>query len=409
MTDILVEGADLDALELALGGAIVPRLLGAAEGDTLHDGERTPLAVVTAAGLVPERPLARVAGPLGDPALRRAPAAVRAALDGRERAVLVDDLPSRADAALLAGLGGPLVLVVAAGRAAAGATALLRATRGLLAADAAGPDAAGPDAAVSDAVVLAVPISPGAPDGVLAQPSLEEALAGYGLRGLSRLTELRPASAVAPLATLAAEWRERVDAVYPPASAAELAGIGLRDTGRRRGAAVLFSGLSGSGKSTVANAVAAALRERGDTPVVLLDGDEVRQLLSRGLGFDAASRALNVQRIGYVASIVAGCGGIALAAPIAPFADGRRELRERVEAQGIFVLVHVATPLAVCEARDRKGLYRAARRGEVAEFTGISSPYETPDDADLVIDTSVEPLETSVERVLAALEARGIA
>jgi sulfate adenylyltransferase len=123
------------------------------------------------------------------------------------------------------------------------------------------------------------------------------------------------------------------------------------------------------------------------------------------LGFDRASRELNVERIGYVASLVAHHGGIALAAPIAPFASGRARVRELAEAAGAaFVLVHVSTPLEVCEARDRKGLYAKARRGEIPDFTGISSPYEAPDDADLVVDTSVTDVPDAVAAVRAALE-----
>ena len=118
--------------------------------------------------------------------------------------------------------------------------------------------------------------------------------------------------------------------------------------------------------------------------MTLLDGDEVRQVLSAGLGYDAASRAANIERIAYVAALVAEHGGIAIAAPIAPFAAGRQHARELAERHGAFLLVHVSTPLAVCEARDRKGLYARARAGEIADFTGISSPYEVPDDADVV-------------------------
>ncbi len=143
-----------------------------------------------------------------------------------------------------------------------------------------------------------------------------------------------------------------------------------------------------------------------DREVTLLDGDEVRQHLSAGLGFDAVSRERNVERIGWVAALVARHGGIAVAAPIAPFAASRARVREMAEAQGAFVLVWISTPLAVCEARDRKGLYARARAGEVPEFTGISSPYEAPVDADLVIDTTVTGVEEAVAQVRAALEAR---
>ncbi len=140
--------------------------------------------------------------------------------------------------------------------------------------------------------------------------------------------------------------------------------------------------------------------------MTLLDGDEVRQVLSAGLGYDAASRAANIERIAYVAALVAAHGGIAIAAPIAPFAAGRQHARELAERHGAFVLVHVSTPLAVCEARDRKGLYARARAGEIADFTGVSSPYEAPDDADVVIDTTTVEVGEAVDRVRAALAAK---
>jgi bifunctional enzyme CysN/CysC len=171
------------------------------------------------------------------------------------------------------------------------------------------------------------------------------------------------------------------------------------------GATIWMTGLSGSGKSTIARALAEDLADRGRR-VTLLDGDEVRQHLSAELGFDAASRERNVERIGWVAARLAGHGGIAIAAPIAPFAASRARVRQLAEAEGAFLLVWVSTPLSVCEARDRKGLYARARTGEVADFTGISSPYEPPTDADIVIDTSVTGVEDAVATIRGALEAR---
>jgi len=167
----------------------------------------------------------------------------------------------------------------------------------------------------------------------------------------------------------------------------------------RRGLAIMFTGLSGSGKSTIARALVEALVEDGSRAITLLDGDVVRHLLSAGLGFSRADRDLNVRRIGFVAAEIARHGGIAVCAPIAPFAKTRREVREMVSEHGDFVLVHVATPLEECERRDRKGLYARARAGEIPEFTGISSPYEEPDDADLVIDTSSMTIAAAVEEV----------
>ena len=179
--------------------------------------------------------------------------------------------------------------------------------------------------------------------------------------------------------------------------------------GKLGGATVWFTGLSGSGKSTIARSLVAELEDAGSQPVTLLDGDEVRQHLSAELGFDMASRERNVERIGWVAALVARHGGIAVAAPIAPFAASRAKVRAMAEAAGgAFLLAWISTPLEVCEARDRKGLYARARAGEVQEFTGISSPYEEPADADLVIDTATTSVEAAVslvrDRLLAALE-----
>jgi sulfate adenylyltransferase len=156
-----------------------------------------------------------------------------------------------------------------------------------------------------------------------------------------------------------------------------------------RGVVVLLSGLSGSGKSTIAKALRAELCEVGDREITLLDGDLVRQHLSSELGFSREHRDLNVRRIGFVASEIARHGGIAICAPIAPYDDTRRAIRALVErAGGGFVLVHVATPLEVCESRDVKGLYARARTGELTGFTGIDDPYQPPGDAEVTIDTS---------------------
>ena len=170
-----------------------------------------------------------------------------------------------------------------------------------------------------------------------------------------------------------------------------------------RGLVVFFTGLSGSGKSTVARDLRDALLERGDRTVSLLDGDLVRRLLSAGLTFSREDRDLNIARIGYVATEVARHGGIAICAPIAPYAAARAAVRSMVSEVGDFVLVHVSTPLAVCEARDRKGLYAKARAGVIGSFTGISDPYEEPEDADLVLDTSLVSRRDAVAAVLAHL------
>ncbi|MCW2887671.1 MAG: adenylylsulfate kinase [Streptosporangiaceae bacterium] len=191
----------------------------------------------------------------------------------------------------------------------------------------------------------------------------------------------------------------------PPAVAAELGAA--RPPRLRRGVTVFFTGLSGSGKSTVARGLADALVERGGRTISLLDGDVVRRLLSAGLTFSRADRDLNIRRIGYVAAEVTRHGGLAICAPIAPYAATRAEVRRMVSEVGDFVLIHVATPLAECERRDRKGLYAKARAGLIPEFTGISDPYEEPGDADLVLDTSRLAPEAAVDAVLELLAAGG--
>ncbi len=156
----------------------------------------------------------------------------------------------------------------------------------------------------------------------------------------------------------------------------------------RQGCTLFFTGLSGAGKSTIAIALRALLGERTARRVTVLDGDIVRRHLSSELGFSRRDRDLNIRRIGFVASEITRHGGIAICAPIAPYDAVRREVRAMVEPHGGFVLVHVATPLDVCEARDRKGLYARARAGTLPAFTGISDPYEAPTDAEIVLDAS---------------------
>jgi sulfate adenylyltransferase len=187
----------------------------------------------------------------------------------------------------------------------------------------------------------------------------------------------------------------------PPAVAAELRRA--RPPRSERGLVVFLTGLSGSGKSTIARALRDSLLERGDRSVSLLDGDLVRQLLSAGLTFSRADRDLNIARIGFVAAEVARHGGIAICAPIAPYAAARAQVRSMVMEAGDFLLVHVATPVEVCEARDRKGLYAKARAGLIDHFTGVSDPYEEPKDADLVLDTSTMTRQEALDAVLRLL------
>jgi sulfate adenylyltransferase len=191
----------------------------------------------------------------------------------------------------------------------------------------------------------------------------------------------------------------------PPAVAAELRRS--YPPRSRQGVTVFFTGLSGSGKSTIASALLVKLLEIGGRPVTLLDGDIVRKHLSSELGFSKEHRDLNIQRIGFVAAEITRNGGIAVCAPIAPYDATRREVRRMVEVGGGFVLVHVATPLEVCEARDRKGLYAKARAGVLKEFTGISDPYEAPGDADVVIDTTSITPEEAAQDVILHLEREG--
>jgi sulfate adenylyltransferase len=191
----------------------------------------------------------------------------------------------------------------------------------------------------------------------------------------------------------------------PPAVARELRRA--RPPRAERGFVLFLTGLSGSGKSTIARNLRDALAERGDRKVSLLDGDLVRQLLSAGLTFSRADRDLNIVRIGFVAAEIARHGGIAICAPIAPYARAREQVREMVSEVGDFLLIHVATPLEVCEARDRKGLYAKARAGQIKHFTGISDPYEEPTDADLTIDTSTMTREQATDAVLGLLTAGG--
>ena len=173
----------------------------------------------------------------------------------------------------------------------------------------------------------------------------------------------------------------------------------------QQGTVVWFTGLSGSGKSTVAHALEKRLIESG-RPAFVLDGDNVRDGLNRDLGFSAADREENIRRIGEVAALFADAGLIAIVAFISPYRADRQRARQAA-GDTRFLEVFLDTPLAVCEERDPKGLYRKARAGQLADFTGISAPYEKPDDAELVIDTATTGVDAAVERVLEQLVRRG--
>jgi sulfate adenylyltransferase len=176
---------------------------------------------------------------------------------------------------------------------------------------------------------------------------------------------------------------------------------------RRQGFTVFFTGLSGAGKSTIANVLLVKLLEMGGRPVTLLDGDIVRKNLSSELGFSKEHRDINIRRIGYVASEITKNGGIAVCAPIAPYDRVRKEVREMIQPLGGFILVFTATPIEVCEQRDRKGLYAKARAGQIKEFTGVSDPYEVPGDAEVAIDTTDLNPDEAAQEILLHLEQQG--
>jgi sulfate adenylyltransferase len=391
VAEIAVSGTDLDLVELALAGGLA---LGPATPMTLTDPERTPIADLSADGVLharqslaprPELPMDGIV-----PALHPSVAVVDAAL-------VFDALPTRSQLAVADGLPGTAVAWIAlTGRGRSGTTAgaLLRAVRAAA--------AAWSERSARPVVVAALPWALDARPALLPLPSQldgADALAGWlsTALGLTEVIVLGEGDEHRALAALEGDAAGAARALFP----AEV--LPFHRGERDAGVVLLFTGLSRSGKSTVARAVAARLEGRG-AAVSVLDGDEVRQLLSAGLGFDAESRTLNVRRIGWVAAQIARVGAVAVAAPIAPFAAGRAEVRRMAEDAGArFVLVHVSTPLEVCEARDRKGLYAAARAGRITDFTGIGSPYEAPTDADVTIDTSVTVVEDAAAAVLAAV------
>ncbi len=411
----VLDDDELDVLELALGGAIpAPEASDGADDVTFTDAENTPLARLHREQGGPRldrlRPFARHRGPAWDPGLRLEARAMRTRVTGHSTALVIDDLPTRSDLERLSsdprvGAGDVLLAIPVSRRRPA---AHVPGHAGLVRAALAFGEALGTELRRRRADARVIPVVvpwPASPPAAMGWrvPRAADVLAAYGATSTVRLAEGRDPAERDQLAQLDAADPEAVSEVYPEASAREL----RTRPAARRGAVVLFTGLSGSGKSTIARARGEELADRDDRRVTLLDGDEIRQHLSSELGFDPASRERNVERIGWVAALLAGHGGIAVAAPIAPFAASRARVREMVEREGAaFVLVWVSTPLGVCEARDRKGMYARARAGELRDFTGVSSPYEPPDDADVVIDTSRIDVDAAVDLVRTALDAR---
>ena len=386
---------ELDDLELLVSGAYAPIERfdepgspvtlalpdGAAEAE-LVDPEGLPLARVAADGTL--EPLTHAQyGPFRR--LHLTPAQVREQHAGATFVPVTDAL-TEAELAELRGLGRlVLVALIGTGTPALSPVALVRAT--LAAAE-----------LLDDAAVVAVPLpSHGDAD-------VDHAL---GAQVLGNYAGPDPVHALgAPGLVTGASAPSSTSGAYP----APIAAIVEEDRPEPedQGLVLFFTGLSGSGKSTLARALMDLLLEQGGRSVTSLDGDVVRRHLSAGLTFSKADRETNIRRIGWVAAEIARHGGVAVCSPIAPFAETREQVREMVEAAGgAFFLVHVATPLEECERRDRKGLYAKARAGEIPEFTGISSPYEEPDDAAVRVDTTGRTIEDALEDVLVALDKAG--
>jgi sulfate adenylyltransferase len=430
-SDATLDGAPLDDLDLLLGGAYAPltgypeaaEIEGVTLSGCLVDGTPCPLPLtleVPSTAASPGVPLLLL-DPEGAPVGRVAVTSVRPAgpgtvyVAGAVEAVAPREVttfgflhrPAREVAAEVPGavlgvpVDGPLSLAelehITASAAALDARILLLPLVG--AGRATDPDAlvrmtlAAAATLPAAARVVAVPL-PGRAEPLDAVLRVHVAAAYGATHVISPLDSAGhlPAAVVAPAAggdAFPAAVEAELRRAYPP-----------RD---EQGLTVFFTGLSGSGKSTLARALAGRLAERGDRTVSLLDGDVVRRSLSAGLGFSREDRDRNVTRIGWVAAEVTRHGGVAVCAPIAPYASVRAEVRRLVERHGGFVLIHVATPIEECERRDRKGLYAKARAGVIPAFTGVSDPYEVPDDADLTLDTTDLTIAEATDRVLRLL------
>jgi sulfate adenylyltransferase len=394
---------ELDDLELLSTGALAPTIsfnepgspvtltlppdLAAAGTVELVDPEGLPLAVVStsstgegaATGEWAVKPLTHAQyGPFRR--LYLTPEQAREQYAGRTFVPVVEPL-SEAQLARLRE-AGPIVLLalVGIGTPYLSPVALIRAT---LAA-----------ASRLDAAVVAVPLA-----------GHDDAEADHAL-GVQVVANYAGPDRVLALPAQPAEEREVALAAYPP----EIQAIVDVDHPPvdQQGLVLFFTGLSGSGKSTLARALMDRILEAGERTVTSLDGDVVRRNLSAGLTFSREDRETNIRRIGWVAAEISRHGGIAVCSPIAPFSQTRSQVRAMVEdAGGAFFLVHVATPLEECERRDRKGLYAKARRGEIPEFTGISSPYEEPDDASVRVDTTGRTIEECLDQVILVLNEHG--
>jgi sulfate adenylyltransferase len=406
---LVVPDVDLPPLEVS-----APVDLAAGDRLALRDGEGVLLADLTAAATV--RTGEPVLGALRGvrlpahpdaAALRRTPAQLRTALEpwdgavsvlATDRPLFTADLDHVAD---VARSGGVVVALLAGGVAPTDPAHHAR-----VAALRAGLAELPPE--VRDRVQLTVLPLPGTAD----EDLLRAVLQAYGLRG----DVTRPPLAGSPGT---AEIDGALDA-EPSADRSGSPGVGpaavlqalrrVHPPRSEQGLTVFFTGLSGSGKSTVAGLLVVRLLERTGRSVLLLDGDRVRRHLTKGLGFSREDRDTNVLRIGWVAAQVSAAGGIAVCAPIAPYDATRRTVRATVEGvspRAGFVLVHVATPLEECERRDRKGLYARARAGELPGFTGISDPYEVPEDAELTVDTTDRTPDEVVDEIIGHLTAAG--
>ena len=383
---------ELDDLELLATGALAPltafdeegspvtltlpddvrRAAEQAGGVELVDPEGLPLARVTVPGGTVEPLTHAQYGPFRD--LYLTPAQAQEQYAGRMWVPVTDAL-TETQVAQVRDLG-PVVLValVGTGTPDLSPVALIRATR--LAAE-----------TLPDAAVVAVPLA--AHD----DPDADHAL---GVQVLATYAGHDPVVALA----------DDPEGEYAEVAADVVAAD--RPAPDEQGLVLFFTGLSGSGKSTLARALMDKILEQGGRTITSLDGDVVRRNLSAGLTFSKADRETNIRRIGWVAAEISRHGGLAVVSPIAPFDETRQQVRAMVEeAGGAFFLVHVATPLEECERRDRKGLYAKARAGEIPEFTGISSPYEVPKDADVRVDTTDRTIPDALDDVVVALKDAG--